>query len=488
MGYLDMKLLKLIIVITMILIVNACGGGGGSTPPIDSNTIASTNTSGNTNTNTNTNNTNNPNTNTSVEANSLLRSFGVIQGKGSNFIPSLTLAMLDGNGGQYAVVSGWYDMGGDANKSDIPPVKIYFLPKTGDPEDVTVAILGAEFSISVNNTLIADFNGDGIDDIFFPGFTDIPPHSENPSVVFLSRPGLPHQKMSLDGLAWSHGSTVVDLNKDGWPDVVTTQGSMWINEKGKAFTYHEYVFKKTEIWDSMGICSGDIDGSGETQLVVTDVMNQPSGLPLNDTWITKLNNDLIPRRVATLPLPYFDRLSTTIERSHDVACRVVDLNNDGKQDIVLFSYLWDADITSKIGSQSYVQIYLNQGNYVFTETSLTGFDQGVLASYTPRIIDFNGDGQADIWLMNTAVTGPSANQIWMNNGSGTFTQSKSTEIEKLLLDYRSLVGGDIKRKGIMLPVKVDGKWNFIVTSTVVTDISNNSYSLKLGYARTQWSL
>ena len=61
MGYLDMKLLKLIIVITMILIVNACGGGGGSTPP-----IASTINSGNTNTNTNTITSGNTNTNTNT--------------------------------------------------------------------------------------------------------------------------------------------------------------------------------------------------------------------------------------------------------------------------------------------------------------------------------------------------------------------------------------------------------------------------------------
>ena len=39
-----MKLLKILILISTILIANACGGGGGSTPPIDSNTIVSTNT------------------------------------------------------------------------------------------------------------------------------------------------------------------------------------------------------------------------------------------------------------------------------------------------------------------------------------------------------------------------------------------------------------------------------------------------------------
>jgi hypothetical protein len=206
---------------------------------------------------------------------------------------------------------------------------------------------------------------------------------------------------------------------------------------------------------------------------------------LNDTWIVKLNPDLTPRRVAALPIPYFDRTSTTIERSHDVACVVADFNNDGRPDIVLISYLLDPEVTNLKGAQSYVQIYLNQGNFEFTESTLPGYDQGVVASYTPKIIDFNQDGRPDIWLMNTATTGASANQIWINNGAGGFVQKKTTEIETLIAQYRTLVNGDQNIKGIMLPVKVDNKWNFFVTSVTGT---YNNYRVHMGYAKTQWSI
>ena len=114
---------------------------------------------------------------------------------------------------------------------------------------------------------------------------------------------------------------------------------------------------------------------------------------------------------------------------------------------------------------------------------MPGYDQAVLATYTPRIIDFNQDGRPDLWLMNTATTGASANQIWINNGSGGFVQQKSVEIETVLAEYRVMVHGDPRRKGIMLPVKINDKWNFVVTSMTGT---HDNYQVQIGYAKTQW--
>lgn len=395
------------------------------------------------------------------------------------FMPSLVPAKFDSTGTQYIVQSGWY-----ANYSALsaPPVNIYRIPESGPPEDVTLSVLGGNFAVSVNYPLVADFNNDGIDDIFFPGFTDAPVIQENPSVAFLSRPGLSHEKIQLDGLAWTHGALVVDVNRDGWLDVVTSQGNMWVNNHGRGFAYHNSTFRGTETYAGSGLCAGDFDGTGDVQIVVTDVMNSPNGLPLNDNWIVKLNNNLTPRKVATLPVPYFDRASTTVERSHDVSCAVADFNNDGRQDIVVFSYLMDATTLNQ-DAQSYVQIYLNDGNLQFTESTLPGYDQVVLATYTPRIFDFNQDGRPDLWLMNTATTGASANQIWINNGSGSFEQRKSAEIESVLADYRNIVHGDSRIKGVMLPVKINNAWNFAVTSVSGT---YDNYRAHIGYAKTQW--
>ena len=76
------------------------------------------------------------------------------------FIPSLATGDFKGDGSTYVVLSGW------AVGTTVPSVKIYKVDVTG-ATDSTTDILGGTFSLSVHYPLIADFNRDGIDDIFF---------------------------------------------------------------------------------------------------------------------------------------------------------------------------------------------------------------------------------------------------------------------------------------------------------------------------------
>jgi hypothetical protein len=226
-----------------------------------------------------------------------------------------------------------------------------------------------------------------------------------------------------------------------------------------------------QTWSGGGLCSGDLDGSGSTSIVVTDV--QTGALFFNDTWIYKLDGNLKPVRVATLPVLYFDRSSTVgntaTPRSHDVSCLIGDLNNDGRLDIVVVSYLNNIAVTDVLGAQSMVQIYMNQGNLTFTETTdtaIAGYNQSTLASYTPKLIDLNGDGKLDLWLMNTnstvssSGTAESANQAWINSGTGTFTQAKRSYLNTVVQAYNLLSGSNSNTAGIMIPVKIAGAWNF----------------------------
>lgn len=396
----------------------------------------------------------------------------------NSFIPSVVGGDFKGNGSKYAVVSGWI-----VNQTGTPAVKIYKFNNDGTASDATVEVLGANFSISVHYPVVSDFNRDGVDDIFFAGFTDAPYQDENLSVVFLSRPGLPHQKLELDGLVHSHGSTAVDINQDGWLDVINSAGDMWINNTNNGFNFVRRTIGQS--FAGSGVCSGDFDGSGNTQLVVTDFTDGSNNV--RDTWIFKFRPDLTHYKVANLPTPIFDRTSVGSSYSHDVTCMVADLNNDGRQDIVVISYSHNLALVRASGPQSMVQVYYNQGNYVFSdsaESKLTGYYQGVLASYTPKILDFNNDGRPDIWIANTSSTTPGA-QIWLNNGDETFAQKNQNEILSLLTEYRILSNGIPNTLGTMMPIKINNKWNFVVTS--FTGSNSLEMTLNIGYANTQWS-
>ena len=397
------------------------------------------------------------------------------------FIPSLATGDFKGNGSTYVVLSGWL-VG-----TTVPSVKIYQVTASG-ATDATADILGADFALSVHYPQIADFNRDGIDDIFFPGFTDGNNSTEwNQSVGFMSRAGQSHQRVDLSGLTSSHGSTVVDLNGDGWLDVANSQGDFWLNNQAGNFTYQAHV--STQTWSGSGLCSGDLDNSGTTSIVVTDV--DTGAVFFNDTWIYKLDSNLRPVKVASLAVPYFDRGSTTTERSHDVSCVVGDLNSDGRLDIVVVSYLYDNSVTNTAGAQSQVQIYMNQGNLTFTETTdtaMAGYNQSTLASYTPKLIDLNGDGKLDLWLMNTnsavssSGTAESANQAWINSGSGTFTQAKRSYLNTVVQAYNLMSGSNSNTAGIMIPVKINGAWNFAISNSWSNGAATITY---FGYAKSQ---
>jgi hypothetical protein len=448
--------MKLALVISALAVaLTGCGGGGGGPSTTSSGSTAVT-------------------TDASISSMSA--------GSSSHpFIPSLATGDFRGDGSTYVVLSGWL-VG-----TTVPSVKIYKTTATS-ATDATTDILGADFSLSVHYPLVADFNRDGIDDIFFPGFTDGNSASQsNQSVAFMSRSGQSHLRVDVPGMTWSHGSTAIDLNNDGWLDVANAQGDFWFNNQAGGFTYQAHTAGNT--WSGSGLCSGDLDNSGTTSIVVTDV--DTGATFFNDTWIYKLDGNLRPYKVASLAVPYFDRTSITTERSHDVSCLVGDLNSDGRLDIVVVSYLNNIAVTDVLGAQSQVQIYMNQGNLVFTETTdtaMAGYNQSILASYTPKLIDLNGDGKLDIWLMNTnstvssSGTAESANQAWINSGTGTFTQAKRSYLNIVVQAYNLLSGSNSNTAGIMIPIKIAGAWNFAISNSWSNGAATITY---FGYAKSQ---
>ena len=155
--------MKLALVISALAVaLTGCGGGGGS----GSSTTGSSN----------------------ISAASFLSSTNA-DSTSHPFIPSLAQGDFQGNGSHYVVLSGWI------NGTTVPKVKIYKLTDTS-ATDATVDILGTDFALSVHYPQVADFNKDGIDDIFFPGFTDGNWSTEfNQSVVFISRAGQSHLRV-----------------------------------------------------------------------------------------------------------------------------------------------------------------------------------------------------------------------------------------------------------------------------------------------------
>lgn len=337
-------------------------------------------------------------------------------------------------------------------RSEPGPVKIYKLNNDGTIVDSTVEILGGATVASVNVPLVADFNHDGIDDLFLPGYTDT--QDLAPSMAFISRPGQSHIRVDLPDPVWAHGSVVIDANNDGHLDVMDSWGNLWFNDGTGSFTFREHTHRSTPgFWiHGSGICAGDFNNSGRQQIVLTDQMVDSNIGPIADTVIFELGPTGLPVAQHYLPVPVLDKNSTVTEISHDVACRVADFNNDGLLDILVFSRPLPGS-TELWSNQGVVQVLINRGNWQFedvTERSMEQYDTTVLVSYTATVIDLNGDGKLDLWAGYFDFASGNSNQALLNNGSAIF----NSVLKSTIAEFQASSG--------MMPVKFNDKWAFLV--------------------------
>ncbi len=367
--------MKKLLITFSCAILTACGGGGGGNTPGDTPSSAS-----------------------------------FIGSLASRLMPGVAVGDFVGDGGKYVVVSGWlFSNGSFANN----PVKIYKLSIDGGGTDVTSQVLGNNIMASTHVPLVADFNGDGIDDIFLPGFFDTPV-GEGPSYAYISRRGTTHRETVLPDVTWSHDATTADIDGDGDIDVVNSTGKMWINDGLGNFTFKDHSWQTSAYWMSgNGVCVGDFNNSGRKQVVITDLSIDSLAGPIADTAIFELDSNLNTTARHYLPAPILDRTST-VEQSHDYTCRVADINNDGLDDIIVFSRPWASARNDIWNKERYIQVLINRGNFQFddsTSLSTTYAQLNTEADYMPLLKDFNGDGKIDLWF---------APDLFLNNGSGAF--------------------------------------------------------------------
>lgn len=374
--------MKTILIFIFSTLLSACGGGGGGSSD-----------------------NNNANNETTLIATIDLP---------NSIAPSIVIGNFKGDGNKYALVGGFFY---DNYSYSAVPLKIFKLNENGGGEEVTTQILGLSPAASVHVPLVADFNRDGIDDIFLVGFFDSPYGSAR-SMAYISRAGSTHQLVSFNDSSYGHDATAVDLDRDGDIDVVTSEGKMWINDGAGNFTFKDHNWWTSAYWmHGLGVCAGDFINNGKIQLVMTDLHTSAFNLPISDTVLFEIDNRLEPIASYVLPKPAFDRTSN-VELGHDITCRVADINNDGLKDIIVFSRPWDSARAGLWVGERYTQILINRGNFVFEDISNdSSMYQYKEPDYTPIIEDFNNDGLPDIWVMPT---------FFKNTGSSFVAQSINT--------------------------------------------------------------
>jgi hypothetical protein len=231
-----------------------------------------------------------------------------------------------------------------------------------------------------------DFNGDGRVDLALAQFG-----YDQGSVAWLERTAAGGwQRHVLLELSGAINVGVADFNGDGRPDIVALLSQQWEevhsfeNQGGGGFKHRQIWGSTNEDYGSSGLRVGDLNGDGRPDVLFTNGDGfGPAAMPGPRPWhgVQWLENEgngkFRYRRVATLPGAY--------------SPIAVDLDRDGATDLVATAAY--ADRGNPVTKPASLLWLRNQG--------AAGFVPHVLATAPKDLItvasgDFDGDGQTEL--------------------------------------------------------------------------------------------
>ena len=245
------------------------------------------------------------------------------------------------------------------------------------------------------------------------------------------------------GNSFSLGVSLDDLDGDGDLDAWILNGGVWLNDGLGNFADNGQSLRNS----GYGLAIGDLDSDGDLDAWVTSSagpnqvwMNDglgnftDSGQLLGDSlslavslgdldgdgdldaWVA--NNDGQPNRVwVNDGLGNFFNSNQALGGSYSLSVSLGDLDGDGDLDAWVANYIYPN------GQPNHV--WINDGSGNFTDS---GQALGNSISHDVSLGDYDGDGDLDAWVANNGAinTAGAPNKIWLNDGFATFTDSGQT--------------------------------------------------------------
>jgi hypothetical protein len=271
----------------------------------------------------------------------------------------------------------------------------------------------------------------------------------------------PEQKFIVESM--SGGVALIDYDRDGWPDIYFTnaqtvemaragikaRGALYHNNHDGTFTdVTDKAGVGTPCW-AMGASVGDFNNDGWPDLLVTCL----SGVVLYRNNGDGTFTDVTAKAgLPTKPDPQYGPLWS-------VGGAWVDVNNDGLLDLLIVNYLkWDGakePVCMDNGHKEYChpkfygatpnQLFLNNGDGTFTDVSASaGFRAHPGKGMGIGVADYDLDGRMDLFIANDKML----NSLFHNRGGNKFDEvafeagvslrEDGTYISGMGVDFRDL--------------------------------------------------
>ncbi len=341
----------------------------------------------------------------------------------------------------------------------------------------------------------ADFNNDGLMDLFFTGNMSL-------DQLYINKGNWKFEDISESaninkGTGWSYGVAVADVNNDGWLDIYvskflvddpeTLKNQLFINNGDLTFTESAEKYGIADTGYGVNANFFDYNKDGWLDLYVA---NQP---PNNSAYKKKNKGKINYTYTDKLYKNNGDGTFSDVTQaagitnfSFSLSASVGDLNNDSWLDIYVTCDYEEPDL-----------IYMNNGNGTFTNAANEAIKHMSNFSMGADLADFNNDGWLDIYTgdmvadnnrrLKTNMSGMNPERFWklanngyhyqymfntlqLNNGNGTYSE---------IAQMAGVARTDWSWAPLFADFDNDGYKDLFVTNGVLRDANNNDLRKKV---------